>query len=357
MLGQAIRFRIRANVGEITIMSPWNFARSPASVLLMIAYGRSRKVAPSTLLKDSNLTLRQLADPDFTVTASQELAVASNLLKSTGHEAHLGLKLGLSYRLSTYGLLGYGLLSSATGREAIALAQRYLALTYAYVRITFRRNGHQDVVTFAPSAELPARLRRFFVERAMGATCRVLRDVIGSDFELTAFDVTFEEAPGGKQQVWSARIQHGRRTNAIAFEHAFLERPLPQANAVTAAMCERMCAELLSRRRIRLDLTSFLADYLSTHAFESPPQLKDVASVLNTSERTLKRRLKEEGASFRDISNEVRKSKAQALVAEGRLSMSEIARVLGFSDLSSFSQAYKRWTGTAPSLERGKVRR
>jgi AraC-like DNA-binding protein len=189
----------------------------------------------------------------------------------------------------------------------------------------------------------------------MGATCRVLRDVIGSDFELAAFDVAFDEAPGGKQQVLSARIQHGRRANAITFEHAFLERPLPQANAATAAMCERMCAELLSRRRMRLDLASFLANYLSTHVFDRPPQLKDIASLLNTSERTLKRRLQEEGTSFRDISNDVRKSKAQALVAEGRLPMSEIARVLGFSDLSSFSQAYKRWTGTAPTLETEKA--
>lgn len=323
----------------------------------MIEYGRGRKIAPAALLKGSHLTLRQLADPDVTVTAAQELAVASNLLESTGREADLGLKLGLSYRLSTYGLLGYGLLSSATGQQAIALAQRYLALTYAYVGITFRRAGRQDVVTFEPSLELPANLQCFFVGRAMGATCRVLRDVVGSDFELATFDVAFNEASGAKRQVLGARVRHGQRANAIAFEHALLERPLPQANAVTAAMCERMCAELLTRRRIRLDMASFLAEYLSTHAYESAPQLRDVAALLNTSERTLKRRLKAEGASFRDISNEIRKSKAQALVAEGRLSMSEIAQVLGFSDLSSFSQTFKRWTGAAPSLARPKVRK
>ena len=46
------------------------------------------------------------------------------------------------------------------------------------------------------------------------------------------------------------------------------------------------------------------------------------------------------------------KARAQALVAEGRLPMKEIAQVLGFSDLSSFSQAYKRWTGTTPSVAR-----
>jgi len=333
-------------------MNVWNVARSPASVLLMLEYGRSRKIAPAALLKGSQLTQKQLADPDFTVLAAQELTVASNLLKLAQHEAGLGLKVGLSYHLSAYGLLGYGLLSSATGLAAMALASRYLALTFTYVGMAHRRVGQHDVITFTPSPELPAELQRFFVERAMGATCRVTRDVIGGDFGLIAFDLAYAEAPGGKNSVLGAKVRHGQRASTLTFEHAHLERPLPQANAVTAAMCERMCAELLARRRTRLDMVSFLNEYLTTHTFDGPPQLKDVATLLNTSERTLKRRLQEEGASFRDISNAVRKARAQALVAEGRLSMKEIAQMLGFSDLSSFSQAYKRWTGAAPSLAR-----
>lgn len=333
-------------------MNVWNVARSPASVLLMLEYGRGRGIAPQALLKGSQLTLKQLSDPDFTVLAAQELAVTANLLKLTGNEADLGLKVGLSYHLSAYGLLGYGLLSSATGVAAMALARRYLALTFTYVWIAFRRAGQHDVVTFEAAPELSADLQRFFVGRAMGATCRVARDVTGSDFELAAFDLACDAEPGGKSHVLGTKVRHGQRANTLRFVHAQLERPLPQANAVTAAMCERMCAELLARRRTRLDIVSFLNEYLATHAFDSPPQLKDIAALLNTSERTLKRRLQDEGASFRDISNAVRKARAQALVAERRLPMKEIAQVLGFSDLSSFSQAYKRWTGSAPSIAR-----
>ncbi|OMG74348.1 AraC family transcriptional regulator [Burkholderia ubonensis] len=325
-------------------MNVWNFARSPASVLLMIEYGRGRQIAPPALLKGSQLTLKQLADPDFTVLAAQELTVASNLLRLTGHEGGVGLKVGLSYHLSAYGLLGYGLLSSATGKAAIALAGRYPSLTYTFVRMEHRRAGRHDVIAFTPSPELSAELQRFFVERAMGATCRVLRDVIGGE-------------PGGKRHVLGARIRPGQLANALTFEHAHLERPLPQANAVTAAMCERMCAELLARRRTRLDMVSFLNEYLATHTFDSPPKLKDIAALLNTSERTLKRRLQEEGACFRDISNAVRKARAQALIDEGRLSIKEIAQALGFCDVSSFSQAYKRWTGAAPSVARRQANR
>lgn len=339
-------------------MNVWNFARSPASVLLMIDFGRDRKIAPQALLKGSQLTLKQLADPDFTVLAAQELAVASNLLDLTAGETGVGLKVGLSYQLSAYGLLGYGLLSSATGMDAVALAGRYLALTYTFVGMTFRRAGQHDVIQFDASPELAANVQRFFVERAMGATCRVLRDVIGSAFELATFDLAYGAGPGPgadadvKQPVLGAKIRHGQPASTLTFEHAHLERSLPQANAATAAMCERMCAELITRRRTRVDLVSFLNEYLATRPFDRPPQLKDIATLLNTSERTLKRRLQEEGACFRDISSAVRKTRAQALIAEGRLSIKEIAQELGFSDMSSFSQAYKRWTGVAPSVSR-----
>ncbi|MDN7489555.1 AraC family transcriptional regulator [Burkholderia sp. AU45274] len=335
-------------------MNVWNFARSPASVLLMIDFGRDRKIAPQALLKGSQLTLKQLADPDFTVLAAQELAVASNLLDLTAGEAGVGLEVGLSYQLSAYGLLGYGLLSSATGMDAVALAGRYLALTYTFVGMTFRRAGPRDVIQFDASPELAANVQRFFVERAMGATCRVLRDVIGSAFELATFDLAYGAGPGAgaQQPVLGATIRHGQPASTLTFEHAHLERPLPQANAATAAMCERMCAELITRRRTRVDLVSFLNEYLATRPFDRPPQLKDIATLLNTSERTLKRRLQEEGACFRDISSAVRKTRAQALIAEGRRSIKEIAQELGFSDMSSFSQAYKRWTGVAPSVSR-----
>lgn len=335
-------------------MNVWNFARSPASVLLMIEFGRDRKIAPSALLKGSQLTLKQLADPDFTVLAAQELAVASNLLDLTAGEAGVGLKVGLSYQLSAYGLLGYGLLSSATGMDAVALAGRYLALTYTFVGMTFHPAGRRDTIRFDASPELAANVQRFFVERAMGATCRVLRDVIGSGFELVTFDLAGNVGPDldAMQPVLGATIRHGRPANTLTFEHAHLERPLPQANAATAAMCERMCAELVTRRRTRVGLVSFLNEYLATRPFDRPPQLKDVATLLNTSERTLKRRLQAEGACFRDISGAVRKTRAQALIAEGRLSIKEIAQELGFSDMSSFSQAYKRWTGVAPSVSR-----
>jgi len=342
-------------------MSYWNFARSPTSVRLLLDFGQARDIEAARLLRGTTLTSARLADPDMTVSASQELAVAANLLRLMGDEPGLGLQVGLSYHLSAYGILGYGLMSSATGADALGLARRFLPLTFAFTSIAHRRTGALDELVFEPPDDLAAPLQRFVVERAMGAAARLARDVFGSGFELASFDLRHAAPSGGPgrrtpAQVLGAAVRNLAARNSLSFAHEHLTRPLPQANAVTAAMCERLCAELLARRRTRLDTAAFVGEQLSALRPGRAPDLADIARLLNTSDRTLKRRLREEGTSFRAISQSVRHAKAERLIAEGRMTMTEIAAELGFADLSSFSQAFKRWSGAAPAARRAAAR-
>ena len=83
-----------------------------------------------------------------------------------------------------------------------------------------------------------------------------------------------------------------------------------------------------------------------------PPDQVTMAKLLNTSERTLKRRLSEEGTTFRSLLMEARYAMAKELLESNQLPVSAIAERLGFSDPSSFSQAFKRWHGCAPQSYR-----
>jgi AraC-like DNA-binding protein len=73
---------------------------------------------------------------------------------------------------------------------------------------------------------------------------------------------------------------------------------------------------------------------------------------MGISDRTLKRRLQEDGTTFRALTAEVRGGQAKELLADDSLLLTDIAERMGFSDLSSFSQAFKRWYGVAPSALR-----
>ncbi|KVM66866.1 hypothetical protein WJ60_13980 [Burkholderia ubonensis] len=104
--------------------------------------------------------------------------------------------------------------------------------------------------------------------------------------------------------------------------------------------CQR--AARLAERRAHVGTAAMIRDYLGTTPGTPPFSLEDMARLMNTGARTLKRRLQDEGATFRALLAESRGAKAEALLGDERLTLTEVAERLGFSDLSSVLQAFKR---------------
>jgi AraC-like DNA-binding protein len=333
-------------------VSVWDFVRDPASVRLLVEFGESRGLAASSLLDGTGLQRRQLDDPNLEIDASQELLVVTHLLRALDHPPCLGLEVGGLYRFTTYGIWGYGLISSATAGEAMALALRFLPLTYAFTRIAGEQANGQFILKFG-EPELDDEIRRFLVQRDLVAATRLMSDLVGPDFRLhrvmlrepqPAIDIAALPA------LCEAPIEFGCEMNALVGDTAVLSARMPNANAVTAAMCKQTCEALMARRRIKQGVSTLIRACLQAASGPDLPDLAHMAHHLCMSERTLKRRLHEENTSFRQILLDVRQQAAQDLLAKGTLSMSEIASRLGFSDPSSFSQAFKRWHGVPPSL-------
>ena len=116
-------------------MSFWDFTRSPASARLLVDFGDERGVPRRCW--PAPAANAQLDDPKVEVTAAQELRLTGNLLRALGR-AGLRFEVGQRYHFSAYGVWGYGLIASASARDALALALRFLPLTYAFTVITYR---------------------------------------------------------------------------------------------------------------------------------------------------------------------------------------------------------------------------
>ncbi|OGA85188.1 MAG: AraC family transcriptional regulator [Burkholderiales bacterium RIFCSPHIGHO2_01_FULL_63_240] len=337
-------------------MNFWDFKRSSASVRLLVEFGQERGLDVAKLLARSGLKEADLADLSIEVDASQELCVVGNLIRAC-RQPGLGLEVGMRYNFASYGLWGLGLISSATAGEAMALALRFVPLTFAFCRISGALDGEVYTVGFeAPEVE-PA-VQRFLVERDVAAAARLMKEVLGPEFVLSRFTLqhTVERGVGRLEHLVrgvGVRPEFGARSNSLSFDGRLLALRLPQANPVTVAMCERACEELLERRRARLGTGEFLRQYLAAAPLNMAPDLHHAARALGLSDRTFKRRLQEEGLTFRGLSAEVRGRQANQLLEDETLSLTDIAERMGFSDLSSFSQAYKRWFGVAPSVGRG----
>jgi AraC-like DNA-binding protein len=126
---------------------------------------------------------------------------------------------------------------------------------------------------------------------------------------------------------------------------------MPQANVHTAKLSQAQCEALLSARRAREGVAGRVRGMLMSEPGQSP-DMERVAKELATTSRSLRRRLTEEGTSFRVLVDEVRETLAEQLLATAGLNVDAVAERLGFANTAGFTSAFKRWKGVPPGTWR-----
>ncbi len=314
------------------------------------AYG----VPEVTALGGTGLTTAALEDPASLVEAEQELRVVRNLLWELGDRPGLGLEAGRRFSVGSAGVLGFALLSSPTARDAVRIVVRYSTLSPAYAELTLEEDENGAVFHYDVT-QVPPDVIEFLIERDIAALSNVLGMIAGPLLDLTVGRIDL--ALGEDRRVLVAElfpsfeVVGGQSSTAIRVPPGVMDFPLPQADPHTAELCIQQCADLVERRRSRRGI----AAQVRTLLLRSPgrmPELPAVAAELMVSDRTLHRRLDEEGTSFRDLRNEVRETLATELLTRAGLTVHEVARRLGYSESAAFSRAYKSWTGNVPSTVR-----
>jgi AraC-like DNA-binding protein len=336
-------------------MVRWDVERAPMSVQLLTRLGADYGVPARACLECTGLTEEDLRDPSATVTAKQELTLIANLVRTLGDTPGIGLDAGTRYHLTTYGIWGFALISSPTWRSAIDVGLRYIDLTFAFCRIQAREQG-QEMQLVLDTPEIPIALKRFVVERDSAAIQTIQQEVFASPIPIKQVSFVFPPPADGAQrytEIFGVAPVFGAQENAVSIDPSVLDLPLPQSNEHTTAIAQAQCRELLARRHARTGLAGRVRDQLVARAAD-PPGLDQVAAKLNVSDRTLRRRLAGEGVSFRGLLDEVREQLAEELLVTGGLSVAEVAERLGYLEVSSFSQAFRRWKGVGPRAYRAR---
>ncbi|MBJ8348657.1 AraC family transcriptional regulator [Antrihabitans sp. YC2-6] len=326
--------------------------RTPTSILVVLGVADERGVPAQLCFGGAGLTVDLLRQPDAEVTARQEQTVIANLLEELDYPDDLGLQVGNRYHLTTYGIFGFALISSPALRSAVEVGLRYLDLTFAFSRIRTRETDDEFLLVLDAS-DTPDRLRRFAVERD-AAAIRVLEKELFTNWVPTmqarfTFPAPDDTAP--YTQAFGVRPEFGADENVVLLPKDLIDRPLPQANEYTAALTQAQCRDLLEQRQARTGTSGQVRDLLLARP-GSPPSSDQVARMLAISARTLRNRLAAEGTSFRGLLEEVRQRLAEEMLISGRLTVGETAERLGYVEISSFSQAFRRWHGMGPRAYR-----
>ncbi|MEV4647266.1 AraC family transcriptional regulator [Saccharopolyspora sp. NPDC049357] len=329
-------------------MSDWDLPRAPASALVLTGLGVENGVPHEVSLRGTRLDPDALADTQATVTAHQELQIIRNLLNALGEDVPLGIEAGMRYHLTTHGIWGFALSSSPTLRSAIAVGLRYVNLTFAFTRMSAveQDDGMRLVLD---GSHLPSDVRRFLVEREMASSIHLARQLLSD--QGAVFEVHFRHAAppasAPHEKAFGMRPTFQSADNAAVVPVELLDRPLPQADAHTAAVTEDQCRRLLADRRARAGIAGTVRDRLAAQPGDMP-DIETVAAELHMSSRSLRRRLTAEGTSYRALADEVREHLAEELLATKALSVEEIGRRLGYAATPAFTTAFKRWKGMSP---------
>ncbi len=326
--------------------------RSITSAQLLTQLGLDHGLSVEQCLRHTGLSPLQLAELHSEIEGAQELQLICNLIEALPTQDDLGLQAGLRYQLTTYGIWGYALLSSQSFRQAADLGLRYLDLTFAFNRISLHEDADQAHLQLDGS-HLPDQVRDFLLLRDTVAVMVIQRELTGNRMPLDRVQLSMP-APADTARFieqFGLLPEFACAENRISFSRHLLDLPLPRANPHSAQLCEQQCQALLAKRRVRSGLAGQIRDRL----LSTPGRLADmevIASELNISSRTLRRRLEEQGSSFRQLQEEVRQALAEELLAIASLSQEEIAERLGYSEVSNFLHAFKRWKGLTPGQYR-----
>lgn len=310
-------------------------------------FAASLGVDKDTCLQGTGITDEALVDSEALVARDQEMRLIENLIHALPNTPALGLKLGMQYNVATFGIWGFALSTSRTLRDAARTAIRYLPLSTAYCRLySFDEDGLFGIGLDPES--IPPHLRQFLLERDLATGVNLVRELSLSGLAISQAEFEGREPPYADfiSEVLGVRPTYKCHRNAIMVSGRAADKPLPTFNARLVRMLNDQCRLQLEQRQ-----TSGLSGLVRQQILGPlglVATLDEVASALAMSSRSLRRKLEQEGSSFRTLVDEERRQTAIQMLSGSDMKLDELAIHLGYTDTTSFTRAFRRWLGVSP---------
>ena len=164
------------------------------------------------------------------------------------------------------------------------------------------------------------------------------------------------ETTGYHEAYFKGPIKFGARRNALVLYAADLDRPFLTYNAELLEMLNPQLERALAEHRAQTSIGGRVKWILKRLLAGSRPELSDVARELGLSDRTLQRRIIDDGATFRQLLLEARQELAHEYLKRPEIEVTEVAFLLGYEDSNSFYRAFRSWEGTTPAQLRAALR-
>ncbi len=309
-------------------------------------------VDPVPLFKEAGLDPETLSNPRARYPVDLMRRACALALEVLNDPAS-GLTAAEVWQPTDFHALGFAFMASTTLRSALDRVVRYNAVVNDMVDFSLVEHGEQTTLACTTEnsdiGEVPT------LEDARWA---VLLDMCRRAYgaNLDPLEVTFLHSDPGPALgkfygFFRCPMRFDAPVSSMTFAAEVLDKPLPASNRELALAQDRVLGEFLGNLR-HADIVSRTKSAISESLPSGNFSSEVVAATLHLSPRSLQRKLAAENTSFRELVEAVRQELAVSYLADGSFTLLEISYLLGFSEQSAFSRAFKRWTGSTPQAFR-----
>jgi AraC-like DNA-binding protein len=303
---------------------------------------------PQALFAEVGITLEQIRDPNARIPARAWDALARRTVAQIGDPA-IGLRAAHCWHPSNLGALGYAWLSSSTLRRGLERVARYWRLlgekTAAHLE-----DSHAGLTTVFESGRPDPVIAAITADFTMSLLVSMCRMNYGDALRPVA--VTLKRAKPEGWQVYRSHygcpVRFDSEQDSFTLARGDADKVLPSSNRHIAATLDGILAEQLAQ----LDKTNVVARCRASLLEQLPSgelSEEEMAQQLNMSRRTLQRKLADAETTYQQLVDTTRRELALRYIENPSQSITDITFMLGFSQQSAFTRAFRRWTGYAPS--------
>jgi AraC-like DNA-binding protein len=305
------------------------------------------------LLKKAGLSEKQINDPRARFAVHLQIQFLNVVANALGDE-FLGLHLAQSVDLRELGLLFYVAASSETLGDALQRAARYSSTVNEGLSLKYLKGG--DIRMVFEYVGVARHSDRHQIEFLMTALIRVCRKLTGLPLTPSRVRITHRRRnQGGLAEYFGRNITFGARADELTFVETINDLTVTSADPYLNELLVANCEQAFSRRRAKRGaFRAAVENAIVPLLPHGRVRASQIATRLGFSQRTSARRLALEGLTFSKVLESLRGDLARQYLSDPDLSISRIAWLLGYQEVSAFTHAFKRWSGKTPREARSK---
>ena len=312
-----------------------------------VAAGLRLDVVP--LLRKSGLSRAMMSNPEQMLPAVPVIGLLEDSALASGCLT-FGLKMADHRRLSDIGLMSLLIVHQATLADAIGILAEYRNRINS--TLTLQREEHEEVVFLREHIALNTpMICRQVSDLALGVLYKMCRSIMPERWRPQCVCFSYER-PGAQDRATHDRLfdcpmQFGSDFDGIVIAREDLERPLPRADEAMAALARELITAVVDPGR--RTLTEEVEQSIRLLMPSGRAAIGEVAHSLGLNLRTLQRRLEQEGVSFKDLMDRMRMQQVAQHLGNRQLRLTDVAHLLGYAELASFSAWYRSRFKKTPS--------